>query len=115
MPKGSNPNSRKNLIKNSDKTPEERRAHAAEMGRRSGQVRAALKSFRALDAETTTNEERMAMLANLKSRAKYNNTAFELYRDTVGLKPKDNVDVNVETRGAALDELEKMVLTDDTG
>ena len=92
MPRGDNPNSRKNLIKNSDLTPEERREKASMMGKKSGEVRRALKSFAELDLEQTTDEERLEMLKALKARAKKSDSAFALYRDTVGLKPVDKVE-----------------------
>ncbi len=57
----------------------------------SGESRRKLKSFRELDTENTTDDERMEMLDALKLKAKRGNLhAFEIYRDTMGMKPKDN-------------------------
>ena len=50
-------------------------------GQASGEARRRLKSFRELDADFTTDDERKA---------------FEIYRDTVGLKPKENVEISGE-------------------
>ncbi len=56
----------------------------------SGESRRKLKSFRELDTENTTDDERLEMLDALKLKAKRGNLhAFEIYRDTMGMKPKD--------------------------
>lgn len=94
MPKGDNPNSRKNLKPPSAYTPEELRARNAKAGRASGVAKRRAKSFREIDAETTTDEEKAAMWAMLKKMAaKGNMKAFELYRDTIGEKPETAVNV----------------------
>lgn len=72
---------------------------AAECGRKggkaTGEIKRMLKTFRELDADSTTNEERQEMLNALKLKAKRGNIkAFEIYRDTVGLKPTENVEVS---------------------
>lgn len=47
-----------------------------------------------LDADTTTDDERLQMLKALKKSAMRGNLkAFEIYRDTMGMKPVDNVNV----------------------
>lgn len=97
MPRGMNPKSRANLISNSDRTPKERKELAEKMGQASGEARRRLKSFRELDADFTTDDERKEMLDALKLKAKRGNIkAFEIYRDTVGLKPKENVEISGE-------------------
>ena len=110
MPRGANPKSRENLRRGKPFDAET----ARKANKKANEKKRSLKTFRELDAENTTDAERLQMLSNLKTRAKHSNAAFELYRDTVGLKPKDNVDLSVEGHGIALEELEKMVLTDDT-
>lgn len=97
MPRGMNPKSRANLISNSDRTPKERKELAEKMGKASGESRRRLKSFRELDAEFTTNSKRKEMLEALIQKAMRGNIrAFEIYRDTVGLKPKENVEISGE-------------------
>lgn len=55
----------------------------------SGESRRKLKSFRELDVDNTTDDERLEMLAALKFKAKRGNLhAFEIYRDTMGMNPK---------------------------
>ncbi len=104
MPRGENPNSKANLRVLSS---EEARKNGSKGGKRSAETRRELRSFLDLDAEVTSNEERIAMLTNLKKRAKYNNKAFEIYRDTVGLKPSDKVDVNGVESVVIVDDIPK--------
>lgn len=96
MPRGKNPNSQKALAENRAKTilNGER---AVKAGKASGEARRRLKSFRELDADFTTDDERKEMLDALKLKARRGNIkAFEIYRDTVGLKPKENVEISGE-------------------
>lgn len=101
MPRGDNPNSRKNLLKNSERNPKEHSEASRKGGKKSGEVRRALKSFKELDDENTTDEMRLKMLEVLMKRAIQGNLkAFEIYRDTVGLKPAEHIkleDVNEDT------------------
>lgn len=108
MPRGANPNSRKNLIKNSDLTPKERKEKASKMGKRSGEVRRSLRSFVEIDNAETTDEERMTMLNNLKERAKSDDKAFQLYRDTIGLKPVEKIAI-AEVDAETITEVEQLV------
>ena len=117
MPRGDNPNSRKNLIRNADLSPKERSERAKKAGIASGVARGSLKSFRELDAETTTPEERQQMLDALKLKAKRGNLrAFEIYRDTIGEKPENKVNVNGKVEnpfeGLTTEELKKLVDAD---
>lgn len=67
------------------------------MQKRSTASKLATKSFIELDAEDpNTTEDRREMLRNLKKAAKKNLRAFEIYRDTVGLKQKDSLEVQGE-------------------
>lgn len=97
MPRGKNPKSRANLKKPDDFTSEELRERALKGAKASAEARRRLKSFRELDADFTTDDERKEMLDALKLKAKRGNIkAFEIYRDTVGLKPKENVEISGE-------------------
>lgn len=90
MPRGEHPNSRKALKENAHKFNSET---AAEAGRKSKAAQKKLKTFRELDAEHTTDAERKEMLDMLKKLAKRGNVrAWELYRDTMGMKPVDKVE-----------------------
>ena len=110
MPRGENPNSKSNLKVLS---PKEARKNGSKGGKRSAETRRELRSFRELDAEVTSNEERIDMLSNLKKRAKYNNKAFEIYRDTVGLKPSDKLEVSgLEAEKSKLDDILRQMCGD---
>lgn len=115
MPRGDNPNSRANLIKNSDLTPKERKEKAKKMGIASGKARAKLKSFRELDAETTTPEERLTMLNSLKASALSGDIkALELYLKIIGeyeTKVTANVtaDVREPLKNLSLDEIKELI------
>ena len=66
-------------------------------GKASGEARRKLKSFRELDTEFTTDEERREMLETLKLKARRGNLkAFEIYRDTMGMNPKDQTAITTE-------------------
>ena len=76
---GGNP---KNLIV---PTSEQARINGAKGGRASAKKRAMLKSFRELDVENTSNEERMKMLAKVKQMAERGNlNAIKLYLEIIG-------------------------------
>ena len=98
MPRGDNPNSRANLKPQSTRTKKEQREIAKLGGKASGEARKKLKTFKELDDEFTTDAERKKMLTMLKKRAEQGNLkAFELYRDTMGMKPKEQIEqTNVE-------------------
>lgn len=94
MPRGENPKSRANLKVLS---PKEAREQGKKGGKASVEAKRKLKSFRELDAEHTTDEERLMMLEALKVKAKHGNLkAFELYRDTMGMNPKDQTAITTE-------------------
>lgn len=66
----------------------EARERGRKGGQASGKARRRLKSFRELDDERTTDDERIEMLEALKLKAKRGNLkAFEIYRDTMGMNP----------------------------
>lgn len=76
---GGNP---KNLIV---PTSEQARINGAKGGRASAKKRAMLKSFRELDIEITSNDEREKMLSKLKQMAERGNlNAIKLYLEIIG-------------------------------
>ncbi len=96
MPSGESPNSKKALAKNRKKT-QFCGEIAVKAQKKSVEARRKLKSFRELDAEHTTDEERLMMLEALKVKAKHGNLrAFEIYRDTMGMNPKDQTAITTE-------------------
>ena len=100
MPRGKHPNSRLNLKKGHPFNEETARKAA----KKSQEKKAILKSFRELDAEDpNTQQDREEMLKMLKRMAKRGNLhAFVIYRDTVGLKPMDKMEV---TGGISFSEI----------
>lgn len=68
MPRGDNPNSRANLILNSDRTPKERKKQATKAGEKSGEKRAATKRARETAKKTlsTTNPFTPELLNKIK-------------------------------------------------
>lgn len=85
-----------NLIPNSERTPKERQELARKAGIASGKARAARK---------TLKEELLLLLANGDTQEKIslsliqqalegNTKAFEIIRDTIGEKPKEEIEVN---------------------
>lgn len=100
------------------RSKEEARERGRKGGKASGETRRLLKTFRELDDENTTDDERLQMLDKLKLLAKKGNiNAFVVYRDTVGLKPKENVEISGELKNpyAALTEEELKKLADVDG
>lgn len=98
MPRGDNPKSKSNLIKpKRDLTAIEQRKRASKAGKKSAEVRRSLKTFRQLDEDNTTDDERLKALNALKKRMIHGDIrAFEIYRDTMGMKPKDNISVEMD-------------------
>ena len=85
-----------NLIKNSERTPSERRELAVKAGKASGEARR---------KRRTLKEELLLMLedpeiqkgvtaALMRNALDGDNKAFEILRDTIGEKPKDILDIN---------------------
>ena len=94
MPRGENPNSKANLKRFS---PKEARENGKKGAKVSAKARRQLKTFRELDIETTTDDERKEMLNMLKLKARRGNLkAFEIYRDTMGMNPKDQTGISTE-------------------
>lgn len=99
MPKGENPNSRKNLkMFGSEREPRE---YGKRGGIASGEARRVLKTFQELDNEYTTDDERKKMLDVLKRKAEQGNLrAWELYANYMGMKPVEKVAVSTVNEDA---------------
>ena len=96
MARGDNPNSRANLIKNSDRTPKERQEQARKAGIASGEARAVYKSLNADLREQCDEETLRAINDRLLQMAKHGNLrAYELVRDGLGEKPTEKHEVTV--------------------
>lgn len=94
MARGQNPNSRKNLIVNSERTPKQRKAQAVKAGKKSGEVREIKKSFREQLREQLTIEDIRIINSRLIAMAKHGNLkAYELIRDMLGEKPADKLEI----------------------
>lgn len=94
MPRGSNPKSKDNLIKKSDRTPSERRESARKAGKASGKARALKKTLTESLKELCTPEEINEMNRRVLMMAKHGNLkAYELIRDGLGEKPTDKVEI----------------------
>lgn len=73
MPRGDNPNSRANLIKNSDLTPSERKKKASKMGKASGEARRTLGTFKDAYKRTMTDEDLKAIIERVRDMARRGN------------------------------------------
>ena len=93
MPRGENPNSKANLsLSKGFNTETARKAQ-----QKSVEVKRQLRTFRELDEACTTDDERKEMLNMLKLKARRGNLkAFEIYRDTMGMNPKDQTGISTE-------------------
>lgn len=81
-----------NLVKNSERTPEERRERAAMMGKRSGEVRGQIKTFRETFRACTTQAEMVEMITAMKRQAMDGNVAaWKELRDLMGEKPSTDI------------------------
>ena len=69
MARGDNPNSRKNLIVNSERTPKERKEQARIAGEASGKARAAYATYFDVSLEDVTEEDIRAQIKVLKALA----------------------------------------------
>lgn len=93
MPRGENPNSKANLSKGKRFNGET----ARKAQQKSVEVKRQLRTFRELDEACTTDDERKEMLDMLKLKARRGNLkAFEIYRDTMGMNPKDQTGISTE-------------------
>lgn len=86
-----------NLIKNEDLTPSQRRANASKAGKASAKKRAERKTLREellLLLEEGEMQKKIS-LSLLQGALNGNTKAFEIIRDTIGEKPKENIKVGV--------------------
>jgi len=92
MPRGDNPNSRANLIANTERTPEEIRKRNQKAGKASGKARALKKTLKETAKAKCTPEVldkitdriiRMAMAGNLN--------AFKILREMLGEDPRNEI------------------------
>lgn len=85
-----------NLIPNSERTPKERQELARKAGIASGKARRERKTLKEelllLLSEGDTQEK--ISLSMIKEALKGNTKAFEIIRDTIGEKPKEEIEVN---------------------
>ena len=84
-----------NLIKNEDLTPEQRRANASKAGKASAAKRRERKTLREellLLLATGNNQNKMSV-AMIEKAMKGDTKAFEVIRDTIGEKPREQLDI----------------------
>lgn len=87
-----------NLKPNDKRTPSERRENAKKAGIKSGEVRRARKTLREellLLLESGDIQNKIS-LALLRKAQKGNIKAFEVIRDTIGEKPKEQQEVTIK-------------------
>ena len=100
MPRGSNPNSRKNLIANTERTPEQIRERNRKAGIESGKVRGAFKSLNEDLREQLTPELINQINQRIISLAKSGNLkAYELIRNGIGEDPTKKVELTGNNGG----------------
>lgn len=109
MPRGDNPNSRKNLIKPSEQTAEERRESARRAGIASGKARKEYATLTEALKDQCTPEIKAELTAMLIKRAKAGNLkAYELLRDQMGEKPVDKIQL-AQIDSSTIDEIENLI------
>lgn len=95
MPRGDNPNSRKNLKPQSTRTKKEQREVATMGGKASGEARRASASLTESLKKQLTPEIMDDLALMLIKRAKQGNLkAYEFLRDQVGEKPTEKIAVS---------------------
>ena len=120
MPRGDNPNSRANLkpfkkekdIKNDKNAVKAQRKIQKKGAQAANEAISVKKTFREM-GEADSQEEKEKMWQMLKKRTMQGNLkAFEIYRDTIGEKPNDEVhvtgQVNNPYMGLTEDELRRL-------
>ena len=100
----------RNLIKNEDLTPSERRKNASKAGKASAKARQKRKSLKEellllLEVGDTQQSVTLALLEKAKAG---DTKAFEVIRDTIGEKPVDRLIVS-EVDADVVSEVEAMV------
>lgn len=87
-----------NLIPNSKRSPSEVRKNGSKGGIKSGEVRRQRKTLREelLALLATGNNQNKMSLAMIEKALKGDTKAFEVIRDTIGEKPKDQIELGQE-------------------
>jgi hypothetical protein len=109
-----------NLIRNEDLTPEERRKRASKAGKKSVEARRkrkALKEELELLMQTKASNgktyQEIMSTALVKQAIDGNTKAYEIIRDTLGEKPRDDVKITGELNnpfaGMSTEELRKIL------
>jgi len=85
-----------NLIRNEDLTPKQRRENASKAGKASAEARRKRKTLKEelLALLATDDYNKRISLAMIKQAEKGNTKAFNTIRDTIGEKPKDELEIN---------------------
>lgn len=104
-----------NLIKNEDLTPKQRRENASKAGKASAKKRAERKTLREelLLLLSTGNAQNKISTALIEQAQRGNTKAYEIIRDTIGEKPKENINVSGQINnpftGMTTEELRKII------
>ena len=117
MPRGSNPNSRANLIPLSERTKKEQRKIQKKAGKKSGEVRAAFKSLCDTVKEQCTNEDRQEIAKVLVRMAKHGNLGaldrlLKMFGEDPALKIELSGSLNIADMLREAQERESMVIDD---
>lgn len=104
-----------NLIKNENLTPRQRRENASKAGKASAKKRAERKTLKEelLLLLATGNTQNKISTALIEQAQNGNTKAYEIIRDTIGEKPKENLaisgEINNPFSGMTTEELRKIV------
>ena len=79
---------------NNSLTAEERREQAQAAGVKSGETRRENRRIKERIHERMTDDDLTEIIDNLIDRAKHNTRDFEILRDTIGQKPKQEIGIN---------------------
>lgn len=85
-----------NLIPQSERTKSEQREIAKLGGIKSGEARREKKLFKEEILKRMKETDWNEMIDKLIARAKTTDKAFEVLRDTIGQKPKEEIEANLE-------------------
>lgn len=96
-----------NLIPQSERTKSEQRKIAKQGGIKSGEARREKKLFKEEILKRMGEDDWNEMIDKLIARAKTTDKAFEVLRDTIGQKPKEEVEADLTVNTI------KVELTDD--
>lgn len=101
-----------NLIPQSERTKDEQREIARLGGIKSGEARREKKIFKEEILKRLNAKDFEEIIDNLIERAKSNDKSVEVLRDTMGQKPKDQVE-NINTELSYEDYINKVVDKDE--